>query len=546
MKKCVTGVFLVLVAISALMPWVWASDEIKVYINNRLITFDQPPAMIQGNILVPMRGVFEELGAEVKWKAATRTIYAKRDTTEIVIQIGAPFASVSGKTTELAAPAAMVKGRTMVPLRFVSEALGAEVKWLGATKTVMITHGGGSGPTAVQTPQPPAGEVPKITKVSHNATGSLKPGDVLVVTLEGDPGCAATADIYGVVQNSPLRESSPGKYQGSITIPANAGNLRSASVFGRLNRNGREAMSASVTGLQILSEAVKVSKVLPKPKEVISTNKPNILIVLESIGSARMVPSSAKLSVNRQDVTAAATISEELISYVPAQSLPEGVNTVALNGKDTLENAVRYRWEFQVKTQGSISSLTHNAAAPLMAGNILQVTLQGDPGGTADFDIGTFRKNIPMGEKSPGEYIGNYTVLSGDAFQNMPVTGRLTVPGKAPVTLNSTTNVSIYTGVTLKLISPQAESNVARQFTISGTTSPFARVQVSVKIVLASAADLQSDLVTTEVQANEGGYFQYILNDPLPIGGGSYLITAVATDSRNQQSERISIRVGRK
>jgi hypothetical protein len=552
MRKNGLIISFVLLILLSLSPYAGAADEIKVYLNNRLIPFDQPPVMIDGNILVPMRGVFEELGADVKWKSSTQTIYAKRDTTEIVIQIGAPFASVNGKTTELAAPAAMVRGRTMVPLRFVSEALGAEVKWHGATRTVTITSAGSPAPSAsstpspVQSPAPSATAAPKITTVSHNASTPLKPGDVLTVTVQGDTGCTCSVDIYGVVANSPLREMSPGVYSGSITIPASAGNIENASVFGRLNRGGRESMLASGKGVKITSVLVRVNRVLPKPKDSIKTNRPNILIVLESVGNARILTSSISLIVNNQNVTSQTTLSDDLISYIPSADLPEGTATISLSAKDTGGNDIHYSWNFLVKTQGSITSVTHNATSPLPVGSTLQVVLQGDPGGAANFDIGTYYSTIPMTEKTPGQYVGIHALQARDTFQNAPVIGRLTMPGKSPITLNATTTVSALGQITVKITSPAANTTVGNQFPITGVTSPFAKVMINVKVAFSGIFSAPNDLVTTELQANDAGNFQYTVNDWLPVRGGSYIITAVARDSNNRQSEKLVINVNRK
>ncbi|MCD6107236.1 MAG: copper amine oxidase N-terminal domain-containing protein, partial [Caldisericaceae bacterium] len=57
--------------------------------------------------------------------------------------IGTPYASVSGKKVLLDSPPLIVKGRTMVPLRFIAETLGAEVTWDEATKSITIIYPGG-------------------------------------------------------------------------------------------------------------------------------------------------------------------------------------------------------------------------------------------------------------------------------------------------------------------------------------------------------------------------------------------------------------------
>ncbi|XID95619.1 copper amine oxidase N-terminal domain-containing protein [Paenibacillaceae bacterium WGS1546] len=113
---------------------------VQVVINEEVQEFDQPAIMLDGNTMVPMRGIFEKLGATIKWDNATRTVTGTKGTTTVVLQIGSKTAKVNGKTVTLTAPATIVNGSTMVPLRFVSESLGADVKWDAGTYTATITQ----------------------------------------------------------------------------------------------------------------------------------------------------------------------------------------------------------------------------------------------------------------------------------------------------------------------------------------------------------------------------------------------------------------------
>lgn len=106
------------------------ANGFKVKINNVEQVYESPPINYKGHILVPLRGIFETLGAEVKWNQATQEIYAVKGEKTIQLKIGSGFATVSGVNLKIDSPAQIVNGRTMVPIRFVSEALGSEVKWL--------------------------------------------------------------------------------------------------------------------------------------------------------------------------------------------------------------------------------------------------------------------------------------------------------------------------------------------------------------------------------------------------------------------------------
>ncbi len=104
------------------------------------------PKMIDGRVLVPLRGVFEELGASVQWNPSSRTIHATRNGQDVMLSIGNRNASVDGKSVYLDVPAMIIGNSTMVPIRFVSEALGADVNWMAAMNQVTInTNGMGMG-----------------------------------------------------------------------------------------------------------------------------------------------------------------------------------------------------------------------------------------------------------------------------------------------------------------------------------------------------------------------------------------------------------------
>lgn len=119
---------------------------IRVQLNGQEVAFDVPPRIDNGRTLVPLRAIFEALGAEVNWDGQARKVIATRGATVISLPVGASTASINGKPVNLEVPARIVDGRTLVPLRFVSEALGAQVSWDGATQTVSIHLSGPAGP----------------------------------------------------------------------------------------------------------------------------------------------------------------------------------------------------------------------------------------------------------------------------------------------------------------------------------------------------------------------------------------------------------------
>lgn len=130
-----------------------AWGQVNVTVDQAPISFvGQGPVEQDGRVLVPLRGVFEKLGANVLYDAQNQTVRAVRDQTDITLTVGSRKALVSGREITLDAPTTLTNGSVLVPLRFVSENLGAEVDWSAATRTVAIdTAKSGSGNTGAAT-----------------------------------------------------------------------------------------------------------------------------------------------------------------------------------------------------------------------------------------------------------------------------------------------------------------------------------------------------------------------------------------------------------
>jgi len=109
-------------------------------INGQDFPLDVPPLIIKGRTFIPLRFISEAFGAEVTWDAETRSVrmFFENTNSRITLQIDNPIARVNEKVVKLDAPPTIVGGRTMVPIRFIAEAFGADVFWDALTKTVTI------------------------------------------------------------------------------------------------------------------------------------------------------------------------------------------------------------------------------------------------------------------------------------------------------------------------------------------------------------------------------------------------------------------------
>lgn len=113
-------------------------ERIPVYFNNSEICFDLDPIIINGRTLVPMRGVFEALGAVVTWNGETETVTAQKGETTITVQIDADIMRKNNQIISLDVPAKLYFNTTFVPVRAVSEALEALVTWDNNERAVYI------------------------------------------------------------------------------------------------------------------------------------------------------------------------------------------------------------------------------------------------------------------------------------------------------------------------------------------------------------------------------------------------------------------------
>lgn len=134
-----------LIATFIMLPFPVLADEIPVYLNGDPLVFDVPPRIINDRTMVPMRKIFETLGASVEWVPEARMIFATKGEACILMQIDVPAMAIknldSGAEEKLRLDAApvIVESRTLVPLRAVSESYGLRVEWKEHERAVYIT-----------------------------------------------------------------------------------------------------------------------------------------------------------------------------------------------------------------------------------------------------------------------------------------------------------------------------------------------------------------------------------------------------------------------
>ena len=116
----------------------WAQDGIPVILNGEQVIFDVPAQIVDDRIMVPMRAIFEALGADVEWVQETSTIIATAQGQTIIISVGESVIFVDGVVGYMDVPPVIVDSRTFVPLRFIAEALNCWVNWYPDSRTVEV------------------------------------------------------------------------------------------------------------------------------------------------------------------------------------------------------------------------------------------------------------------------------------------------------------------------------------------------------------------------------------------------------------------------
>ncbi len=117
----------------------FAQDGISIYVDNEKVFLDVEPFIEDGRTLIPLRGVFEKLGAKVDWNKSLQEVVIKDDNNEIEMLLGKNKVMVNGIIKDIDVPTRMINSRTFAPLRFIVENLGHDVSWDESTRSVYIS-----------------------------------------------------------------------------------------------------------------------------------------------------------------------------------------------------------------------------------------------------------------------------------------------------------------------------------------------------------------------------------------------------------------------
>jgi len=505
-----------------------SAPAVKVLVDGGPVAFDVPPMIASGRVLVPLRGVFQRLGAEVFWDSGTQTVTAGRGDTIITLRIGNTQAQINGQPTPMDVPAMLVGGRTLVPLRFISQALGAEVSWDETSATVKITSQAAST-------LPPSQTYPPAPQPQPAPASTLPPSQTYPPAPQPQPAPASTAVTGTVVAvNAPA-----GQIQVQVDQNLYTYKVTSVTSISRVNavdnRGGSVALDALRPGDEvqaIVDPSGTAQSVRATFKEVsgkvIATTDAGV-VVLEN-GDTYRLNRSAQVAQGGTAVTPSALRpGDEVRMRVNPQTNEIWAVTISKGA---------------APPAGITSVTTTPSGRTLNAGDVLEVVASGSQQGHATFSIGTLRSGIPMVESTSerGTYYGSYTVQPGDRMQGAEVVVRLTAPDGQVFTATAQNRVQINAGlpapaavVVPMIVSPADGASIGSPFTVSGRAAPGSRIKITADYngaVLLFKVD--GSLGNQTVTADQNGNWSAEFTEKPPVYGLTVVITAaaVADDGR--------------
>jgi hypothetical protein len=419
-----TGVVLLLLAQSAVLGQ-------SVVVNGTPVKMTRKPVVIGGNILLPMRDVFEALQAKIKWLPGQHTITATRGETKIDLQIGVPVAQVNGRRIKLQTAPRLIADTTYIPLRFPAEAFGGTVEWRAAKRMAVITIPPLSGvataaapPTIPQTkpsptpqpqPQAPQAALPPATEAARIEGTLLQvitlPSSI-VISLNGSGVARAvtlspSAGVYRHVQGQPARpaqlsQAVPGEYAVAMVGPDGTA-LSIDFSYGEA-----DGTVAGISQNSILLKDNTVYTVSPTVAVLDQASRPIALWDVQP-----NVPVKLRYQPNSR------TVFEVRLTTVPQPPPPTKPNIMLIG----LSNQTRV----------------------FKAGDVLEVQLQGTPGGTATATLAEIFQDLPLREVATGVYEGEFTIRGNTNERDLPLMGNLVMNGVQAKAATTSTGITIDT-----------------------------------------------------------------------------------------------------
>lgn len=243
--------FLTVLSLLVVPTLAQANAPIRLIINNVAVQADVPPVIENDRTLVPIRALSEPLGFTVSWDDATETVTLTRGETVIKLTVGKQEALVGDKPVLMDVPAVNRDGRVLIPVRFVSEQLGAKVEWDGTNRTVSV---------AATVPAP----TPVVDPAALELLSKVEALDSIKATGEFEVTVAAT----GLTMTMNMGMEMYAKGEESLTYT-------SISMFGESERTGTALYQGQIWQQDAEGVWTKLEDLLPEEQLPLETPTAN-------------------------------------------------------------------------------------------------------------------------------------------------------------------------------------------------------------------------------------------------------------------------------
>jgi hypothetical protein len=538
-----------------------SAQSVSVTLDGAPIGLNPPPITRDGRVFVPLRGVFEQLGASVVY--ANGAINAQGNGHAVQLHIGSNRATVDGNGQQLDVAPFLLGASTYVPLRFVSQALGAQVNYDAGSKVVALASGNAQNQAITPAPQrivaqPPAPSALTLRALQPGANATLAarrprieaqfdqaqadPNSVHV-TLDGLDVTNDASRAPGGIVYSPPSDLQFGQHTMRVTGLDDA--------HRPFDRTWQFTTAAAP-----VASALALRAIQPESNSATDARRPRIEA---QFAGAQADPNTVRVVLDGLDVSGESTRSPGGIVYSPPSDLQFGQHTVHITGRDDSQRTFDRAWQFATVQQRAVaapSALTLRAVQP-EAGAAVQTrrpTIEAQFAG-AQADQNTIRIALDgldvTGEatRSPNGVVYSPPSDLQSGQHTIHVTGRDTNQRPFDRVWQFTSGTAAITNF-ISDLRPVDEALVGSQLIVAGRTAPNAHLVVQIGTVGQQPSNVtarigallgigpRSDSVRVETDADAGGVFSV----QVQIGAESGQRLALVVDSsepRTHASARV-------
>jgi hypothetical protein len=368
-----------------------------VMVNGQQLYLNPGPIERSGRVFVPLRSIFERMGASVVYQSGR--INATKNQTTVSLTIGSTQATVNGQSQILDVAPFIVGATTYVPLRFVAQSLGADVGYNSSTNVVSITHaggGGGGGGMRPPNPPPPMPPVSQLYLTSHQPTPNSQIANRTPVISASFSRPVRTdtvrvwLDGYDITSGTEI--SGFGIYHRTrnvLSIGSHTVRVAGTDVAGmRFDRQ----WTFSVIGSGPPPGLIQLRAQQPAPGAKVSDR----FALISAQFTSPVQTGSIRVWLDGADRTGQCGISSTQFSYRPPAPLDFGSHTVRVTGRGVGGSYFDRSWSFSIVRSGPATPLTINQPSADQAVG-WNFTVQGSTAGNAKVDVTAGPAAAPMG-----------------------------------------------------------------------------------------------------------------------------------------------------